>query len=164
MVKQKTVYNFFKFLEDKRGEKMPLQLKLVYDPKGITKEDLNVKQHLEIEGRKFNIKELPNNLKIEGALIIHKTKIKKLPDDIEVGFGVYASYSELEYLPNNLHTEDVICNHSKLQDIPYNLRIDRTFNVANTPLTEKYSKEEIRKLIEDRGGYVKGRIMTRWEW
>jgi len=162
MIKQKTVYNFFKFLEDKRGEKMPFLFKLVLDPESISKKELYIEDNLDIEG--VPVKKLPNNLKIEGAIVMHRAKIKTLPDDIEVGLGVYASYSELEYLPNNLHTEDVICNGSKLQDIPYNFKLDGTFNVSNTPLSKKYTEEEIRKLIEDRGGYVKGEIRTRWKW
>jgi len=30
--------------------------------------------------------------------------------------------------------------------------------LKNTPLSEKYSKEEIRSMIEEKGGYVKGDI------
>jgi hypothetical protein len=33
-------------------------------------------------------------------------------------------------------------------------------NLRNTPLSKKYTKEQIKQMIEDNGGYVKGNIYT----
>ena len=93
------IYNLFKFLEDKKGKKIPFKLKLIHAPETIKKEDLNV----------------------EGGLDLSETKISFLPDNLTVG-----GYLSLE----------------------------------QTPLSSKYSEEQIRKMIEEKGGKVKGRIYT----
>ena len=36
------IYNLFKFLEKKKGTKVPLKVKLIYTPNEITDEELNV--------------------------------------------------------------------------------------------------------------------------
>jgi hypothetical protein len=33
--------------------------------------------------------------------------------------------------------------------------VGRSLNLINTPLSEKYSREQIRKMIEDKGGEIK---------
>jgi hypothetical protein len=38
--------------------------------------------------------------------------------------------------------------------LPNNLKIGYNLYLINTPLSKKYSKEEIRKIIEDKGGSV----------
>ena len=215
-ITQKTVYNFFKFLEDERGEKIPLALKLLYDPKSLTKEDLNIKEDLVIHnilpveelpnnlvigndlniefsnGIKrlpddikiggsilaansnleylpdnlylkgdlelnncLNIKTLPRNLVIDGSLDIEESNIKELPDDIKIGTTLYADYTDIETLPNNLTLYFAVLSNTKLKEIPYNLKIHQTLSIYNTPLTKKYTDEEIRKMIEDKGGSVR---------
>jgi len=183
MIKKKTVYNFFKFLEDKRGEKMPfkykfyhfpqkvdkeevrkkvgdLKFKLLYEPNKLTEEDLHVKGDLLL--RDLPITELPNNLIVDGDLTIISTKIKKLPDDIKVGLDLFVSHTPLEHLPDNLQTILLGCNHTNIKDVPLNLRVEQSFYCIGTPLAEKYTEEEIKKMIEDKGGYVKNRVKTEW--
>jgi len=93
------IYNLFKFLEDKKGKKIPLKFKLLHAPETIEKEDLNV----------------------EGDLDLRDTEITSLPDNLKVG-----GFLDLE----------------------------------NTPLSKKYSKKQIRQMIEKKGGEVKAEIYT----
>jgi len=113
------IYNLFKFLEDKKGKKIPLKFKLLHAPETIEKEDLNVEGDLNLY--KTKISSLPDNLTVEGYLGLYGTQISSLPD---------------------------------------NLKVEGNLNLGQTPLAEKYSKEQIRQMIEKKGGKVKGRIYT----
>ena len=113
------IYNLFKFLEDKKGKKIPFKLKLIHAPETIKKEDLNVKGNLNLRDTK--ISSLPDNLTVEGNLDLRDTEITSLPDNLKVG-----GFLDLE----------------------------------NTPLSKKYSKKQIRQMIEKKGGEVKAEIYT----
>jgi hypothetical protein len=45
--------------------------------------------------------------------------------------------------------------NTKITSLPDNLTVGRSLNLINTPLSEKYSREQIRKMIEDKGGEIK---------
>jgi len=132
------IYNLFKFLEEKKGKKIPFKFKLIYAPETIEKEDLNVEGDLDLEDTK--ISSLPDNLTVGGYLNLYKTKISSLPDNLTVGGSLYLSRTPISSLPKNLQVE---------------LRI----YLKNTPLADKYSKEQIRKMIEEKGGYVTAIMM-----
>ena len=112
------IYNLFKFLEDKKGKKIPFKLKLIHAPETIEKEDLNV----------------------EGTLDLRDTEITSLPDNLTVGGSLDLSFTQISSIPKNLQVE---------------LRI----YLKNTPLADKYSKEQIKKMIEEKGGYVTAIMM-----
>jgi len=132
------IYNLFKFLEDKKGKKIPLKFKLLHAPETIEKEDLNVEGDLDL--RDTEITSLPDNLTVEGYLGLYGTQISSLPDNLTVGGSLYLSFTKISSIPKNLHVE---------------LRI----YFKNTPLADKYSKEQIRKMIEEKGGYVTAIMM-----
>jgi len=113
------IYNLFKFLEDKKGKKIPLRAKLIHAPETLTKEDLNVKGDLDLQYSL--ISSLPDNLTVKGLLVLRSTQISSLPDNLTVG---------------------------------------RFLDLIGTPLADKYSEEQIRKMIEEKGGEVKGAIFT----
>jgi len=48
---------------------------------------------------------------------------------------------------------------SPVENLPDNLKVGGSLNLRNTPLSKTYSKEEIRSMIEEKGGYVKGVIL-----
>ena len=128
------IKNFFKFLEDKEGKKTPLKYKLLYDPDSITSEDLVV----------------------EGDLNLNYSKITSLPDNLTVKGDLDLDESELEFLPNNLKVgETLYLSDTQVSSIPNNLQVGRHLYIINTPLTGKYSTKEIKKMIEDKGGYVR---------
>ena len=76
--------NFFKYLEDKGEQKIPLNIKLL-DPKQfeLTPEDLNIKGDINLSFD--SITSLPDGLKVGGTLILNNTKITSLPNDLKVG-------------------------------------------------------------------------------
>ena len=131
------IYNFFKFLEKKKGTKTPIEAKLLYAPEEITDEDLNVEGYLDLSHT--SITSLPNNLKVGGYLTLTNLKITSLPDNLKVG-------------------GNLILSHSKISSIPNNLKVGRSLYLRNTPLEVLYSEKEIRNMIEKKGGYVKGEI------
>ena len=132
------IYNLFKFLEDKKGKKIPFKFKLIHAPETIEKEDLNVEGDLDLEDTK--ISSLPDNLTVGGYLNLYKTKISSLPDNLTVGGSLYLSRTPISSLPKNLQVE---------------LRI----YLKNTPLADKYSKEQIKQMIKEKGGYVTAIMM-----
>jgi hypothetical protein len=48
--------------------------------------------------------------------------------------------------------------HTKIISLPNNLKVEGGLYLQDTPLSEKYTEREIRKMIEDKGGYVQGDI------
>ncbi len=131
------IYNLFKFLEKKKGTKTPFEVKLIYAPDEITDEDLNVEGDLDLANTSRI--SLPNNLKVGGNLYLNNSSITSLPDNLQVG--------------RSLHLFK-----TSISSIPSNLKVEVHLDLRQTPLSEKYNKEEIRKMIEDKGGYVKGNI------
>ena len=132
------IYNLFKFLEEKKGKPIPFKVKLIYTPDEITDEDLNVKGDLDFEDT--SITSLPDNLKVERDLYLRNTPISSLPDNLTVG-------------------GDLDLTNTKITSLPDNLKVGRSLLLFNTPLdAEYYSKEQIRKMIEKKGGYVKKNI------
>ena len=66
------ISNLFNFIESNRPEyKVPLKIKLLYNPESITKDDLNVKGDLDLRG--IPITTLPDNLTVGGYLIDHQS-------------------------------------------------------------------------------------------
>jgi len=76
------------------------------------------------------------DLNVEEYLDLSDTKITSLPNNLKAGGGLDLS-------------------DTKITSLPDNLEVVRSLFLENTPLAEKYTKEEIRKMIEDKGGYVK---------
>jgi len=131
------IYNLFKFLEDKEGTKTPFKVKFIHAPDTLTPDDLKVKGDLYLTNAE--ITSLPSGLKVGGYLYLSSTPITSLPDGLEVGGGLYLIYTPITSLPSGL-------------------KVGGYLDLQNTPLSEKYTEREIRKMIEDKGGEVKGGI------
>ena len=86
------------------------------------------------------ITSLHNNLKVDKSLLFLHTKIKSLPDNLKVGEQLYLSFSKIDSIPNNL-------------------QVDGDISLYRTSLAKKYTAEEIKQMIEDKGGYVGGKIL-----
>jgi hypothetical protein len=83
-----------------------------------------------------SIDSLPYNLKVGGNLILNNCKkITKLPPDLTV--------------EGNLDLE-----HTKITSLPDNLTVENDLYVYGTPLSKKYSKDEIKAMVPN----VKGKI------
>ena len=132
------IKQFFYFLEKKENKRAPLRVKLL-NPKDfkIVPEDLYVKGDLDLIGTP--ITSLPDNLTIIGSLHLLRTPIQSLPDNLEV-------------------REWLVLRNTAIDSIPNNLKVGGVLLLKNTPLAKKHPKEQIRSMIEEKGGYVKGPI------
>jgi hypothetical protein len=132
------IKQFFEFLEKKEDKRIPLKAKLL-NPKDykIDPEDLNVKGSLDLIGTP--IQSLPDNLTVQGTLHLLRTPIQSLPDNLKVGRWLVLKKTAIDSIPNNLKVGEVLF-------------------LVETPLAKKYTEEQIRSMIEEKGGYVKGRI------
>ena len=128
-----TVFNFIK---EKRGYKIPLKYKL-FNRIPLSEDELKIKGALDLYVE--NISLLPDNLTVLGYLDIRGTQVKWLPDNLRVGGNLYASFLFIDSIPDNL-------------------RVGEVLYIQGNPLIEKYDSHQIRKMIEDKGGYVKARI------
>jgi hypothetical protein len=99
---------------------------------------LNVHNNIVIEGG--ILQTLPDNLKTNGSLLLKNVPLKQLPDNLEVNGSLGIDECPVE-------------------DIPKGLKIrGSVFGIRNTPLAQKYTKDEIMKMIIDRGGSYSGKI------
>jgi hypothetical protein len=152
--------NFFKFLEDKEGKNPPLKYKLIYDQESLTLEDLNFKGFLDLRDTSTPITSLPDGLTLDGGLSLARTKIVSLPDNLTVSQNLHLNDTNITSLPNNLTVGDTLyMQDTKINSIPNNLEIGRNFWLYRTPLFQKYSEAQIIKMIQDKGGYIKGKIV-----
>jgi len=181
---KKHIAQFFKFLQDKEGKPAPLKLKLL-DPKTFgtpTKEELNVKGSLDLS--KTNIKELPQGLEVGGSLGLEDctllkelpqglqvggslglggcTSLKELPQGLQVGINLFLyDCTSLKQLPKGLKVGHLnLYSCTSLKELPQGLQVGKDLNLRRTPIAQKYSEEQIRSMIEDGGGFVKGNIYT----
>ena len=134
------VANFFQFLEDNDGKIVPLRLKFSNPDKfKITKDELNVK----------------------GNLVLSNTNITSLPDGLYVGeYLELTRCTSLTSLPNGLHVGKTLylTDCTSLKSLPNGLKVGESLHLENTPLAKMYSADEIRTMIESKGGYVGGNI------
>ena len=128
--------NLFKFIEDRYPEyPIPLKWKLLHDFDSITEKDLIVK----------------------GDLDLYHTSVTQLPNNLQVGGYLYLGNTPITQLPNNLKVEGYLyLANTKITQLPDNLQVGGFLDLRHTPLSnKKYSKEQIRQMIEDKGGYIK---------
>jgi len=120
-------------------------------------DNLKVGGYLGLQSTK--ITSLPNNLKVGGNLYLYNSKITSLPDNLTVGGILNLTNTPITSLPNNLKVGgNLDLSGTQITSLPDNLTVGRYLNLFNTSLSKKYTKDEIRKMIEDKGGYVKGEI------
>ena len=80
-------------------------------------------------------------------------------DELNVGGSLYLSHTNIESLPDNLHVgRDLYLSNTNIKSLPNNLQVGGFLDLGNTPLSKMYSGYQIRKMIEDKGGFVKGYI------
>ena len=71
----KSTYNFFRFLEDKKGKNIPFKYKLIHAPETLNKEDLHIQGQLDLSDS--SIQSLPEGLKVGGDLYIRNTTLSE---------------------------------------------------------------------------------------
>ena len=147
-----------KELKNNRIEKYgELNSKFIYYQNDLTPEDLTVEGSLYLQHTP--ITSLPDNLKVGGSLYLYGTPITSLPDNLEVGGSLYLEYTPITSLPDNLEVGGSLSlERTPITSLPDNLKVGGSLSLYNTPLSKKYTKEEIIKMIEDKGGYLRGGI------
>jgi hypothetical protein len=146
----------FNFIKEKRGYDYPFIYKLI---KGIplTEDELNIEGILDLGYT--NITSLPDNLKVEGSINLSYTDLRTLPENFKVNGYLNLRVTPISNLPDNLHVGGWFgIESTNIDSIPNKLFVKTDLYVKDTPLSEKYSIYEIRKMIEDKGGFIGGFI------
>ena len=132
------VLKFFKFLEDREDREIPLAFKIIYIPEEIKDEDLHIKGSFSLSNTR--VTSLPKNMYVKGDLYLNSTYL-------------------LENLPDNLQVwGDLFATHSSISHIPDRLRIGGDLVLPGSGLSLRFHPTQIKKMIEEKGGYVKGGI------
>jgi len=90
-----------------------------------------------------------------------KSKLIYAPDeitdeDLDVKGDLNLVYTKITSLPDNLKVEGYLdLENTKITSLPDNLKVGGFLDLRKTPLAKKHTKKEIKKMIEDKGGYVK---------
>jgi hypothetical protein len=152
------ISNLFNFIESNRPEyKTPLIVKFIYNPESLTKDDLNVKGDLDLSDT--SITTLPNGLTVGDDLNLFNTPITTLPDNLTVGGGLDLYGTPITTLPDNLRVEGYLnLSKTSITTLPDNLIVVGDLYLSHTPLSKQYSEDEIRKMIQDKGGNFEGYI------
>jgi hypothetical protein len=112
-----------------------------------------------LEAQNSNITTIPADIQIIKYLDLSDSEINSLPENFSTNCFVNLQDTSIKSLPNNLTVNnDVTLNGSLINSIPKKLQISGYLDLRNTPISKKYTKDEIRKLIEKNGGSVKGEI------
>ena len=139
-MKKETIEKILNFLKEKEGKGLPrnwnIVEKLENHPDGV-----QYRHEGDLVLRYSNITKLPNDLYVKGGLFLFNSKqITKLPDKLHVGGGLdIRGCNQITELPNNLH-------------------VGGDLYIKGTPLSKKYSHEEIREMITSKGGTLIGRL------
>ena len=95
----------------------------------------------------------------EGDLNLSNTTITSLPDSLKVGGNFSLFGTPITSLPSGLEVDGFLdLDGTPITSLPDNLEVGEDLYLNNTSLSKKYSEEEIKKMIEDKGGRVKGNI------
>jgi hypothetical protein len=102
------------------------------------------------------IRKLPDKLKINKSFYLYNVPIQYLPDNlISIDGDLELSKSKIKKLPNDLKIQGNLCfNHTTIGYLPENLSIGESLFISYTPLSQKYTIEEIRKMVKYIGGDI----------
>jgi len=109
--------------------------------------------------RNTPITSLPVSLTFGGSLYLQKTQITSLPDGFTVNGALDLEKTKITSLPDNLTVRDsLFLSDNNIKSLPAGLKVGGSIHLKNTPISKKYSENEIHKMIQDKGGNVKERI------
>ena len=105
------------------------------------------------------ISSLPSDLKVGGSLDLRKTLIKNLPSGLIITNSLDLDSTKILELPDDLTVGSILdIRNTEISEIPDRLRIGAKLIIYNTPLCRKYTERQIKQIIEDKGGHIKGKI------
>lgn len=100
---------------------------------------------------------LPKNLTVKGYLFLSGTKISSLPSDLKAG-GINANNTPITSLPKGLEVRgDLQLSGTRITSLPSDLKVGRDFDISDTPLSKKYTEEQIKQMCPG----VKGKIFLK---
>ena len=107
------------------------------------------------------ITKLPDDLQVDGSLILDGTAITELPRGLRVSRTLRLSSTKITKLPDNLKLGGSLwLNNTLITKFPKGLRIGGDLRLGGDPLSKNLSRIQIRKMIKDLGGNVGGGIFT----
>ena len=148
--------NFFKFLQDKKGIRVPGKVRLLDPDYVIDVEDFEDKNGNVILNY-MPVTSLPDNLTVKRRLSLASTSIKSLPNNLTVGgdlnlleqgefIEVFVD-TPIEVLPNNLTVRrDLILNYTKVNSLPADLKVGGDLLLGPTTPLAQYNEFEIRQM------------------
>jgi hypothetical protein len=144
------IYNLFKFVENKYPEyKIPLKFKII-NQIPLTKEDLNIQGDFYLHYSE--IKKLPEGLTISGDFDLTGCHdLKSLPKGLTVGGSlILDDCFNLTSLSKRLTVGNSIdlSGCENLKSLPNDLKVN-TLIARYSGISEKYTKEEIKKMCPD---------------
>ena len=104
------------------------------------------------------IDRLPDELKhIDGHLNLFNTQIKSLPDGLTIIGWLDLDNTQIKLLPNGLTVGGSLslCD-TQIKSLPNGLKVGNYLYLYNTPLSKKYTPDEIKQMIINKGGSVNG--------
>jgi hypothetical protein len=156
-----TIEKIFNFLEEKEDKELPRRWKtfqeLYTHPDGI-----QYRHEGDLDFRDSNITKLPNDLYVDGFLILDRCKsLKELPSKLYVGKSLNVMRTTIKKLPDNLYVEGSLSLdfNREISEFPNNLYVGRNLYINKTSLANKYTDGEIREIVASTGGKIRGSII-----
>lgn len=174
-MKKEIVGEFFKFLRRKESRDIPFFLygNIVQMPERMVIEgDLSIFD-TDLEWYSLEKFYFPETLEVRGDLRLFGSRYDILPETLTIQGNVGFSGLEPHHIfPKQVLAKSVLFGETTIKDISFNIRtknylsieeskiekisgkleVGTTFFCGDAPLSEKYTEEEIKKMIEDRGG------------
>ena len=118
-------------------------------PDNLTK----VRDNLDLNNS--HIQSLPDGLFVGWNLYLQNSHTKRLPDGLKVGHYLNLYNTLIKELPDNLIVGgSLTANSTKLEKLPIGLKVMGDFHIMGTPLSQKYTKEELIKLLPGVDGNI----------
>jgi hypothetical protein len=91
----------------------------------------------------------------KGSLDLSNTPIESLPDNLTVGGYLDLRDTPIQSLPKNLNVENSLdLTDTLIKSLPNDLKVGGGLFIEYTPLSKKYTKEEIKKMVPNVKGFI----------
>lgn len=164
---------FFNFLKKKVGKELPPIVLLSISPEELPTPwkvdviDLWGEKHTHLTEvmpdhvicKKFSygnipLAKLPNTIETE-EFTVSNCDLESLPRNLTATHYISLDDNPIRNLPDDLTTGWISIENTNISEIPKNLQISTLF-AKNTPLTSRFSEEEIKRIVKEKGGRVLG--------
>ena len=154
-----TIENIFNFLKEKEGKELPKNWNIIERLENHP-DDIQYRYDGILSLSDSNITKLPNDLYVDGSLYLVETNITKLPDKLYVDRSLSLRHcNQITELPNKLHVGGILSlSETNISELPNKLYVRRDLYINDTPLSDKYTDEEITEMIASKGGTLIGKI------